>query len=138
MPLELRLAGYLLRMRGSHDSANCTRRKNHMSRLVNSLFFCLGCNEPHGVNTNDGGWEWNGSEESPTLSPSILVRADYTESRREDRICHSFITNGEIKYLSDCTHHLAGQTIPLPDYEESCKSYFQRLNEDAASDAGQS
>lgn len=31
--------------------------------------------------------------------------------------CHSFITDGKIKYLSDCNHHLAGQTIDLPKIE---------------------
>lgn len=33
-------------------------------------------------------------------------------------ICHSFITDGSIEYLSDCTHELAGETVPLPVLEE--------------------
>ena len=30
-----------------------------------------------------------------------------------DRVCHSFVTDGNIQFLSDCTHSLAGQTVPL-------------------------
>lgn len=33
----------------------------------------------------------------------------------EDVICHSFIVNGDIRYLSDCTHAMAGKTVSLPD-----------------------
>jgi hypothetical protein len=30
-------------------------------------------------------------------------------------ICHSFIKNGKIQYLSDCTHELKGKTVQLTD-----------------------
>ena len=26
-------------------------------------------------------------------------------------------TDGRIQFLGDCTHHLAGQTVDLPDFE---------------------
>jgi len=29
-------------------------------------------------------------------------------------ICHSFVTDGQIQFLGDCTHKLAGRTVPLP------------------------
>ena len=29
--------------------------------------------------------------------------------------CHSFVTDGKIQYLNDCTHEYAGQTIELED-----------------------
>lgn len=29
--------------------------------------------------------------------------------------CHSFVTNGKIQFLNDCTHDLKGQTIELPE-----------------------
>lgn len=32
-------------------------------------------------------------------------------------VCHSFIRDGRIEFLSDCTHALAGQTVDLPDIE---------------------
>jgi len=60
------------------------------------------------------GWRWNGSTESPTLTPSILTRGgvgdvgEYTE-----HVCHSFVTDGRVQFLSDCTHEFAGQTVDL-------------------------
>ena len=34
------------------------------------------------------------------------------------KVCHSFIRDGRIQFLGDCTHHLAGQTVDLPDFTE--------------------
>jgi hypothetical protein len=31
-----------------------------------------------------------------------------------DHRCHSFVVDGQIQFLGDCTHKLAGQTVPLP------------------------
>lgn len=28
-------------------------------------------------------------------------------------VCHSFVRDGQIEFLADCTHGLAGQTVPL-------------------------
>ena len=94
------------------------------------LFWCPGCNEHHGVPV-DGprGWVWNGSTVRPTLSPSILVRftlagPDRVPSNQyhgpypcetAEGVCHSFVREGMIEYLGDCTHALAGQTVELPD-----------------------
>jgi hypothetical protein len=86
------------------------------------------------VSGNASPWAWNGSIESPTLSPSVLVRSGhyapgqkpgscwctYNEEHADDpapfscAICHSFVKDGAIEFLSDCTHALAGQTVPLP------------------------
>ena len=33
-------------------------------------------------------------------------------------ICHSFVTDGKIQFLSDCTHGLAGQTVELSEIDE--------------------
>ena len=30
-------------------------------------------------------------------------------------VCHSFVTDGRIQFLGDCTHDLAGHTVELPD-----------------------
>jgi hypothetical protein len=32
-------------------------------------------------------------------------------------LCHSFVRDGRIEFLSDCTHSLAGQTVELPEIE---------------------
>lgn len=76
---------------------------------------CPGCRYPH---VADKRWAFNGSLESPTLSPSLLVTTpgvDDGEWKIEATRCHSFVTDGRIQFLSDCTHELAGQTIDLPE-----------------------
>lgn len=104
-------------------------------------FWCPGCDEHHAVKVNmpDGsGWGWNGSEESPTISPSVLVRSGHyvpghkgdacwcaynvahpdNPSRFKCSVCHSFVANGKIQFLNDSTHALAGQTVELQDMDE--------------------
>lgn len=56
------------------------------------------------------GWQFDGDYERPTFSPSMLAHGHKAR-------CHSFVRNGRIEYLSDCTHAYAGQTIGLPDVE---------------------
>lgn len=75
--------------------------------------FCPGCKTHHGFTTKhptSSVWQWNGSFDKPTFSPSMLCNKDYPESR-----CHSFVTDGKIQFLSDCFHELAGQTVELPE-----------------------
>lgn len=60
-------------------------------------------------------WTWNLDTEKPTLSPSILT---WTGDRQSPtRRCHSFVRDGMVQFLGDCTHELAGQTVPLLDIE---------------------
>ena len=79
------------------------------------LFRCPGCDADPldgGLHCPTTGWTFNGDLERPTFSPSILVR---WESPQGPRVCHSFVTDGKIQFLGDCTHALAGQTVPLPN-----------------------
>lgn len=99
-------------------------------------FRCPGCGMRHMVATadpypNDARWQWNGSMERPTFQPSILVTYEHwvppctedhyvapeSQTKVKD-ICHSFVTDGRIQFLSDCTHSLAGQTVELPDWDK--------------------
>ncbi len=98
------------------------------------IFTCPGCGEAHGPRVAGGPgrplWKWNGDRDRPTLEPSILVRGTVriTDAER-DRIlsgetivptplvCHSFVRDGRIQFLGDCTHALAGQTVDLPECE---------------------
>jgi hypothetical protein len=109
-------------------------------------FWCPGCKYAHTVWIGSGAgerWGWNGSLLAPTFSPSILVRtikgegltdADWEEYDRIARgpggteavlnhpkfrfVCHSFVNEGQIQFLGDCSHALAGQTVPLPSWPE--------------------
>lgn len=83
------------------------------------IFWCPGCGEHHGVyveREQRPRWGWNDSMDRPTFTPSILVTWEWGE-KREKKVCHSFVTDGQIRFLGDCTHKLAGQTVPLPPIE---------------------
>lgn len=89
----------------------------------NSLsFHCPGCRRGHGVPVDGSrGWVWNQNLEKPTLSPSILVTYNGSDAGVDGAppaVCHSFVTDGRIQFLSDCTHELAGQTVDLPDWDD--------------------
>jgi Family of unknown function (DUF6527) len=67
-------------------------------------------------------WTWNGSIEAPTLCPSILTQwqaGDGNGNPGPDIVCHSWVTNGMVEFLSDSTHSLAGQTMPLLEIMEA-------------------
>lgn len=95
-------------------------------------FWCPGCKDYHQVI----GWQFNGDFDKPTFSPSVLVRSGHYlpehkgpecwctsnaakhadwEPGFECEHCHSFVENGMIRFLDDCSHALKGQTVPLPD-----------------------
>ena len=80
------------------------------------MFWCKGCNMFHSVNLDVNNspiiWDFDGNYEKPTITPSILVEYTYGPERK-NVVCHSFITNGMIQYLQDCTHEFAGETLPL-------------------------
>jgi hypothetical protein len=61
-------------------------------------------------------WSFNGDFARPTVSPSILVQWEQGEARQK-HICHSYVRDGQIQFLEDCTHELAGKTVDLPEVE---------------------
>jgi len=81
-----------------------------------AAFTCPGCGRPHFVRVNDrgdqagGAWGWNLSLDRPTLTPSILTW-------RTNERCHSYVREGRIQFLSDCTHLLRNQTVELPEWQ---------------------
>lgn len=72
-------------------------------------YMCPGCGWTHAVNL--AVHKWNGDMNKPTFSPSMLC--DWDPAHR----CHSYIENGFIRFLTDCWHPLAGQTIEIPEIE---------------------
>jgi hypothetical protein len=106
-------------------------------------YWCQGCKSAHSVKTKGNeAWGWNGDVEKPVFTPSVLITSghyvsgydpkhgcwcDYAREHPEDaensfacRRCHTFIgcngaQPGEVIFLGDCTHALAGQVLPLPD-----------------------
>lgn len=76
----------------------------------NWVFHCPGCKNAHPVDVPR--WTWNGSMDRPTFSPSLMCNGHDPASR-----CHSFIKDGQIQFLADCHHALAGQTVEIPDWD---------------------
>lgn len=105
-------------------------------------FWCPGCDETHSVRVVGAGrplWKYNGDPVKPTFTPSILVTnghfasnhkkgdpcwCTYNAEHPDDpskfgcKRCHSFVTDGKIQFLKDCSHALAGKTVPLPAWTE--------------------
>lgn len=61
-------------------------------------------------------WTFNGDEGRPTFTPSLLCTGNEGDPA-VPYVCHSFVTAGQIQFLGDCTHKLAGQTVDLEDWE---------------------
>lgn len=85
------------------------------------------------ISTPRDNWIFNGNGDAPTFQPSVMVQnntwippvtpenhEEYKHTPWEQRqiatVCHSFVTDGQIQFLNDCTHALAGQTVDLPDF----------------------
>lgn len=65
-------------------------------------------------------WTFNGDLERPVFGPSLLTWHG-NRGTPSYRCCHSFIgcngaEPGQITFLGDCTHALAGQTVDLPEF----------------------
>lgn len=102
------------------------------------MFDCPGCGETHAIAVGKGAgprWGFNGDAKKPTFTPSILVRHRQSEPPvtaenlaewkrapwpqvKVEHVCHSFVSDGKIQFLGDCTHKLAGQTVDLPEIAE--------------------
>lgn len=89
--------------------------------------WCPGCNSPHIFPTDNSNvingqvhkWTFNNDGDRPTFTPSMNCSPD-----RPDSQCHSFVTDGKIRFLSDCYHGLKGQTVDLPDWPEDKVKYY--------------
>ncbi|PFG17179.1 hypothetical protein ATK74_1742 [Propionicimonas paludicola] len=92
--------------------------------------WCPGCDDLHQIvyeRTDRPGdvWQWGGSLDAPTISPSLLVhghqwaegesfhKPNHQVAPGEATTCHSFIKAGQWQFLTDSTHNLAGRTVPM-------------------------
>lgn len=99
------------------------------------MWWCPGCHDTHRVPVAPeapNGWAFEGNLDAPTLAPSVLVYAHQTltddypgwptpitdQYRTTTPRCHSFVRAGQIVFLSDCTHELVGQTVPMMEIPE--------------------
>lgn len=90
------------------------------------IHWCPGCEEAHRLPDS---WQFNGNIQSPTFTPSfkhsgikkVVINGEWTGEWVYDNkgdpipyICHYVLTNGILNFCVDCTHSLAGKSIPLP------------------------
>jgi Family of unknown function (DUF6527) len=73
-------------------------------------FHCPGCGYGHAFEVPR--WNWNGSLDKPTFTPSLLVNKDMPDSR-----CHLIMTDGKIQFCMDSHHSLKGQLVEIPDWD---------------------
>lgn len=79
-------------------------------------------------------WGFNFNFDLPTFTPSLLVTSgiyvswaqdwkekipveDHENYIKNSVRCHSFITDGKIQFLGDCTHSMVNKTVDLPDID---------------------
>jgi hypothetical protein len=93
---------------------------------------CPGCEEDHIIPTaniigtasimntsgSGAGWFWNGDVNKPTVAPSVLRCSHPRHEQPDSPRCHVFIREGKLMFMVDSTHHLAGHTVEIPEWQE--------------------
>lgn len=71
------------------------------------------------------GWTWDGNRDAPTINPSIKTmgvqwdvssgfhKPTHHVAAGQPIVCHAFVRAGRWQFLADCTHTLAGTTVPM-------------------------
>jgi hypothetical protein len=87
-----------------------------LQQLGVMLHWCPACNRPHEIHMRGSSqqrrlrWDWNDNTARPTFWPALLVE------RGDGAVCHYQIADGRIQFEEDCTHAMAGKSVPLPIY----------------------
>lgn len=89
--------------------------------------WCPACKHMHRLPDS---WQFNGDLEKPTFTPSFLHRGHkrvFVDGRWTGewvmdsagkpikQVCHYILTNGVLNFCGDCTHEMAGLSVPIPD-----------------------
>ena len=107
----------------------------HKLRIIQKnvyAIWCPGCQSEHVIPIHGADdvrgitarWSYDYNPTSPTFIPSIHITAtgDWEDTGIEYRktLCHFYIQCGNLVFLSDCSHKLAGLTISMvkfPDWD---------------------
>jgi len=89
---------------------------------------CPGCLQRHFLPL-DRGWTFDGNLDAPTFTPSFkhigrewdwyMDTWKLSDPLPPAYICHYVLTAGLLNFQPDCTHSLAGVTVPLVDSDWS-------------------
>ena len=80
------------------------------------IIYCPACRDSHLVNSR---FVWNGSKDKPTFDgeTTILgVKIERAHNSINRPHCHFSIQDGFITFYRDSSHHMAGETVELPDW----------------------
>src|SRR5687768_11526780 len=83
----------------------------YYDKTIHHWYKCPGCGYEHAFSAKVH--QFNGDLNNPTVTPSLLQ-----SNPQHHHTCHSYITDGKIKFLDDCWHALKGKTVELPEYSE--------------------
>lgn len=105
-----------------------------LNRLADgTVLYRCPCGDTHAINGKK--WQITGTDERPTFTPSVLVTTGHLSPNHSGEcwctyakehpgekvfvcyLCHSFVRDGMVQFLSDCTHALAGQTVALGEWQ---------------------
>ena len=87
-------------------------------------WWCPGCKHGHAINVGGAEgpqWSFDGNLERPTFGPSVRIfthakpAEDDWPAMPEQTWCHFFIKKGQIDFLNDCHHELAGRVVPMTE-----------------------
>lgn len=135
-----------------------TQNIRQLANRQGYTWLCPGCKHTHAVSVDakqGPSWGFNGNVEQPTFTPSVLargVRHDLSDAEWEafDRECkekalthdqqmdhpvygercHTFVRDGQIQFLDDCTHALKNTTVPIPPWPHAPGTYGGILEPD--------
>lgn len=101
--------------------------------------WCPACQEFHQLPDS---WTFNGNLEKPSFQPSFLHRGFKrnivggkwvgegrdawlydANGRPIEYICHYILTDGVLNYCGDCTHALAGKSVPLAELPQEYQDH---------------
>lgn len=77
-------------------------------RVNSYTFYCPACETYHSLGA--AAFKLSGDENSPSFTPDYNLSVPGRPYR-----CHATIADGEIHYADDCSHALAGETVPMRD-----------------------
>lgn len=92
-------------------------------KIVGWQFWCPGCKLIHSYNVEPSHgptWNFDGSSDKPSFTPSLLVTWPPTPKR-----CHLFVREGFIEYCADCTHSLKNSRVEMTEFPDQA-SLFEK------------
>lgn len=116
--------GIMIEFQKFHNNQTIAMNKEENKKVKDILYYksekiaCRGimCPACKIIHDFDDSWKFNGDYYKPTFRPSMLWKPHDDKSKLTGEVCHSWVTNGKIQFLGDCTHELKGQTVDLLDF----------------------